>query len=250
MKNNSLNLLGRELAAKGIAVLRIDKRGVAESIFAGLKEDELRFDTYVADAVLWLGWLKADKRFSKIGVVGHSEGSLIGMLAAKAANADAFVSVCGPGRPAGDVLREQFGKNLPEKLQAESKQILAELEAGRTVKDPPAELAALFRPSVQPYLISWLSRDPATALAELNSPVLLIDGTTDIQISLADGDRLVKTKPGVKRVTLKKMNHVLKEVSSTNQLLQTVSYIDPIRPLHPKLVSTIATFLSATLGGI
>ena len=54
MKNNSLKLLGQALAAKGIAALRYDKRGIAESVAAAPREDNLRFEAYVADVVQWV----------------------------------------------------------------------------------------------------------------------------------------------------------------------------------------------------
>lgn len=53
----------------------------------------MRFDTYVEDAVLWIQQLQVDSRFSSITVIGHSEGSLIGMLATQKTEADAFVSI-------------------------------------------------------------------------------------------------------------------------------------------------------------
>jgi alpha-beta hydrolase superfamily lysophospholipase len=81
MKNDSLKLLGQALAAKGIAALRYDKRGIAESAAAASKEEDLRFETYVTDVVQWVIWLRQNRRFLRVGLIGHSEGSLIGMLA-------------------------------------------------------------------------------------------------------------------------------------------------------------------------
>ncbi len=50
---------------------------------------------YLKDAVGWIKWLRSDKRFSRVIVLGHSEGSLIGMVAARTGNADACISVSG-----------------------------------------------------------------------------------------------------------------------------------------------------------
>ena len=94
-QNNSYRLLAEALAADGIASLRYDKRGIGESKVAGLNETDLRFETYVQDAASWVSFLRNDARFGTITVAGHSEGSLIGMLAARAARADAFVSIAG-----------------------------------------------------------------------------------------------------------------------------------------------------------
>ena len=156
-KNDSLKKLAEELAASGIASLRYDKKGVGES--TKVPEGDLRFDTYIDDAVEWCNRLRGDRRFSFLTIIGHSEGSLIGMVAAKKANADGFVSIAGAGRPAQDVIREQL-KAAPPDLQNQANEILKSLSEGKKVEMIPAQLAALFRASVQPYLISWFRYDP------------------------------------------------------------------------------------------
>jgi pimeloyl-ACP methyl ester carboxylesterase len=248
-RTDNLKALGRALAAGGVAVLRIDKRGIGASAKAMAKEDEIRIDTYAADVTAWAARLRKDARFTKLGYVGHSEGALIGLVAAKDARFDAFVSLCGTGRPLQDVLREQLKKNLSADLYEKSDAILTELEAGRTVKDTPKELVALFRPSVQPYLISEFKYDPATLAAGVAAPLLVVAGSTDIQVSAADAKRLGDANPKAKVVTVEGMNHVLKAVKETNRLAQLPSYADPSLPLHPKLVPALEGFLRAALGG-
>ena len=112
-KNNSLQMLAEGLASNGIASLRYDKRGVGESAKAMMAEADLRFETYVDDAVAWCEQLRKDKRFSAVIIAGHSEGSLIGMLAAKRCNAAGFISIAGAGRAAADILRTQLAGKLP-----------------------------------------------------------------------------------------------------------------------------------------
>ena len=241
-KNDSLKLLGEGLATKGFACLRIDKRGIAKSAAAMTKEEDLRITTYADDAALWAKWLRADARFGKVVFLGHSEGSLIGSLATEA-KWDAFVSLCGPGRKLGDVLREQLKKNLPKELYGTCETLLTELEAGREVKETPPALAALFRPSVQPYLISMLKSDPAKSLAAWKCPVLVISGTTDIQVAEADSKVLATARPDMVNVRIENMNHVLKEIDTTAVLVQSVSYQSPKLPLHPQLIGTITGFL-------
>ena len=123
------------------------------------KEADIRIDTYAVDVTAWAALLRKDARFTKLGYTGHSEGALIGLIAARDAKFDAFVSLCGPGRPLQEVLREQLKKNLSDDLYAKSDAIITELEAGRTVKDVPKDLNSLFRSSVQPYLISTFKYD-------------------------------------------------------------------------------------------
>jgi pimeloyl-ACP methyl ester carboxylesterase len=246
-RNDSLKMLGRALAARGVAVLRIDKRGVGTSRKALAKEEDVRLDTYAADVTAWLARLRADGRFTKVGYVGHSEGSLIGLLAAKGAKPDAFVSLCGPGRRLTEVLREQLKKNLPKDLYERSDTIIAELEAGRTVKEVPAALTALFRPSVQPFLISAFRLDPEKLAAAYPGPLLVVGGTADIQVPVGDGRRLAAAKPGARLVVLDGMSHVLKAVRGTARLDQVAAYSDPSVPLHPKLADEVAGFLKSAL---
>jgi alpha/beta superfamily hydrolase len=105
-KNDSLKMLAEGLASQGIASLRYDKRGIGESKTSGLKEQDLRFETYVDDAVLWGQYLRKDSRLRALIILGHSEGSLIGMLAARRLPADGYISIAGAGRPGGQIILE------------------------------------------------------------------------------------------------------------------------------------------------
>ena len=240
-KNNSLRLLAEGLAKHGIATVRYDKRGIAASMGSGRKESDLRFTTYVDDAVDWLDFLRADPRFSRRIVIGHSEGSLIGAMAAQRSPASHVVSVAGAGRPIGEVLDEQLGRNLPPPLMTEARRIMTELKAGRAVDSVPAPLLMVFRPSVQPYMISWLPIDPARELRRLTVPVLVVQGTTDIQASPVDAERLVKGHPRATLEMIDGMNHVLKEVREASQ--QTAAYSDSTMPLHPRLIAALIRFI-------
>jgi len=246
MKNDSLKLLGQALAAKGIAVLRYDKRGISESAAAAPKEEELRFESYVTDVAQWVSWLCQEPRFLRVGLIGHSEGSLIGMLAAKQARVDAFVSVAGSGRTAFALIRDQLNAKLSPVLKAKSDEILDELVAGRTVMDVPKELVALYRPSVQPYLISWFKYDPVQEIAALQLPVLVVQGTTDLQISVDDAKRLAAAKKGAKLRLINGMNHVLKHATLPAE--QQAAYTDPSLPIKADAVEEIAAFLITEIG--
>lgn len=241
MKNDALKMLADSLLGRGIASLRYDKRGIAASRDAGLSEADLRFDHYVEDAALWIKYLRKDKRFSNIIVAGHSEGSLIGMIAAKQQNADGFISLAGAGRAADELLKEQLS-SLPESLYASSQSIIDSLKGGMTVSNIPADLYMLFRPSVQPYMISWFKYNPAIELAKLQIPVFLIHGSTDIQVSIEDLDQLHQALPGAQVQIFDRMNHILKVAGPMRQ--ENIStYSDPQLPIHPKLVKEIFQFL-------
>jgi uncharacterized protein len=250
IRNDSLKLLGRALAAHGIATLRIDKRGVGSSAKAVGKEQDLRVETYSDDAAAWVALIRKDRRFTKVGIIGHSEGALIALLAAKREKVDALVSLCGLARPIQDVLRAQLKPALPKELYESADKIIMELAAGREIpqKDVPILLNSLFRPSVQPYLISEFKHDPAAILSKLDVPALVVSGTTDIQVPVEDGKRLADSKPGVKHCIIQNMNHILKQTEIATKMEQLPIYSDPTIPLHPKLVDELATFLKTTLG--
>ena len=241
-KNNSMLMLAEGLAMNGIASLRYDKRGIGESAKAMVAETDLRFETYIDDAVSFCEQLRADKRFSAVVIAGHSEGSLIGMVAARRCNASGFVSIAGAGRPAADILRTQLAGKLPPALATQSDAILKDLEAGSTTDKPPVELSALYRPSVQPYLISWFRYDPAKSIAALSVPVLIVQGTTDIQVSVDDAKRLAAANPPAKLLILEGMNHVLKSVPADREK-QMASYGDPTLVLAPDLLAAIIDFV-------
>ncbi len=239
MKNNSLKILSEELAKQGIASLRYDKRGIAESKDAGKSEADLRFDDYIADAAGWIETLKKDKRFSQVIVIGHSEGSLIGMIAA--AKADKFVSVAGAGRSIDKVLKQQLSAQ-PKEIQDISFPIIDSLKAGKTVADAPAMLYALFRPSVQPYMISWFRYDPATEIKKLSIPVLIIQGTNDIQVSVEDAKLLSAAKPQAGFILIENMNHIFRIVTGDRQA-NMVTYGNPELPISNELVKGISDFI-------
>jgi len=240
--NNSLRLLAEGLADRGIASLRYDKRGMGGSAKAMVSEAALRFDMYADDAAGWITLLRKNPRFSTITVVGHSEGSLLGMLAVQRANADGYVSVAGAGRAADKVLREQFGKQLPPDLLAFSNKALDALLAGHTVDSVPPPLAAVFRPSVQPYLISWLKVDPQIEIARLATPVLIVQGTLDGQVPPSDAQLLAHAQPKAQLLMIEGMNHVFKRVAP-DPATQQKSYSDPSIPVAPELIDGIATFV-------
>ncbi|HYC60813.1 MAG TPA: alpha/beta fold hydrolase [Thermoanaerobaculia bacterium] len=238
--NDSLKMLAEGLATNGIASLRYDKRGIGASAAAGPKEEDLRFDTYVSDAAAWVQQLRNDTRFSTIVVAGHSEGSLIGTIAAR--KADAFVSIAGTARPAGTIIREQLSTKLPSDLLKESERIVAALERGSTAENVPAPLEMLYRASVQPYMISWMKYDPSREVAQLAVPVLIVQGTTDLQVPVADAHALKKANPKADVAIIDGMNHVLKKVEGDIGQ-QFPSYSDPKLPVAPELIERVSAFV-------
>ena len=240
--NNGLRLLAEGLAAHGIASLRYDKRGVGASAAASLSEAQLRFDNSADDAAAWVDRLRQDPRFSTITIVGHSEGALVGLLAAQKSATDGYVSIAGAGRPADKILREQLSKQLPPDLLAVATRALDKLAAGSLVDSVPRQLLALYRPSVQPYLISWLKVNPQTEIAKLTIPVLITQGTLDAQVPESDAKLLAAAQPKAKLIIVDGMNHVMKR-AAPDQASQTKSYGDPTLPIPSELIDGISAFI-------
>ena len=243
LQNNSLKMLAEGLAAKGIASLRYDKRGIGKSQAAIMSEEELRFEHYIDDAAAWADMLSADKRFSTIAIAGHSEGSLIGMVAAQKSTAvEAYISIAGCGRPAHEVIEEQLNPQ-PEQVRNEAAAINRELLQGRIVEDVPNYLAALYRKSVQPYLISWFRYNPAKEIAKLKIPVLILQGDKDIQVGVKEAERLYLARMFSSFYIIEGMNHVLKHCEGNDMLSQLEAYQSPTMPIKQELIEHIARFL-------
>lgn len=240
-RNDSLKLLAESLADAGFASVRYDKRGIAASAAAGPVEADLRFDHYVDDASAWMMQLASDKRFSATAIAGHSEGALIGLIAAVHAQVP-FISIAGTADDAATLIRRQLDGRLPLALAARNEAILSGLEKGETSTDVPQELFALYRPSVQPYLISWIRYKPREEIAKLQAPCLIVQGSTDVQVAVADAEGLHAANMSCELRIVEGMNHVLKMVAG-DAAQQAASYSDPTLPLAAELGDAVVEFL-------
>lgn len=243
--NDALKKLAQLLARHGIASLRYDKRGVAASRTAAADERQLSVERYVADVEAWASWLRDDPRFDQLILIGHSEGALIASLAAAGSQADALISIAGPGYPIGQVLDMQLAMRLPPALLAESRRILAGLIRGQLQPQVPEPLQVIYRPSVQPYLISLLRQDPAQAFAALRIPTLIIQGSHDAQVSPDDARRLQQARPDAELALIPGMNHVMR-ITPAGWNAQRESYDDPQLPLARALGEHIVAFIRSS----
>ncbi|QXH48341.1 alpha/beta hydrolase [Pseudomonas xanthosomatis] len=239
---DNLKRLALLLAGEHIASVRFDKRGVAASQPATPDERDLSVERYVADVVAWGQKLRHDPRFGPLILVGHSEGALIASLAAEQAGASAVITLAGSGRPIGDVLREQLAQRLPPAQLASGVALIERLQAGQTSLDVPPLLRQVFRPSVQPYLITLLRQDPAAAFARLKVPALIVQGRNDVQVEVADAEQLKAAKPDAQLALIDGMNHVLR-ISPKGMSEQRDSYSNPQLPLAQALGERIVQFI-------
>lgn len=229
--------LAAALAARSVASVRYDKRYVGESNVPPLDDAHERFDDEVADAIAWLRLLANDGRFRGVTVAGHSQGSLTGMLAAERVVPFAFVSLEGAGRDGGTIILEQIAARYPADVTAKARAVIARLEAGETSADVPPALYTLLRPSIQPYLMSWIPYDPAAEIAQLRCPVTIVQGTADTQTGMLDARALAAAAPSARLVVVPEMTHTLKLAGPEIAPIQT--YLDPSLPIAPAVVDAI-----------
>ncbi|RZJ18772.1 MAG: alpha/beta fold hydrolase [Brevundimonas sp.] len=239
----NMRLLAEALGQQGIASIRYDKRGIGESQAAGTDEADLRFDDMATDARGWAAQAVARTGLPCAWLIGHSEGALVALVAAQSSDTPVcgLVLIAGAGRPAGEVLREQLNAALPDALKPAAMSALDDLEAGRPT-EAPAALAAVFRPSVQPYLMSWLPLDPARLAAEYDGPILIVQGDHDLQIPMSDAERVAAAQPHAELVRLAGVNHVLK-VAPAERAGNLATYGDPDLPLAPGVAETVGGFI-------
>lgn len=238
-KCDAYRKLAHGLVSQNIASLRYDKRGIAESQPAGSSEADLRFENYINDAKEWIQLLKQDQRFSEIDVIGHSEGSLIGMMAASAASK--FISIAGPGRSADKLLKEQLSSQ-PIDIKDACFPMIDSLANGKKLDNLNPMFYSLFRPSVQPYMISWFKYDPQTEIQKLTIPILIIQGTKDIQVSIEDAKLLSKANLKAQLILIDKMNHIFRTVDGDTQA-NIATYNNTSLPLTDELAKSIVNFI-------
>jgi alpha-beta hydrolase superfamily lysophospholipase len=255
-KSDCLRLLAEGLAKNGIASLRYDKRGVGKS--ASARAASNTFDIQVDDAARWVAWLGGDARFRAVGVMGHSEGALVGIIAAQRGGARALISLAGSGSRFDEVIINQMETavrvgQLSQKTVEAMRGAVAELRAGRTVTTRPPNIpdklwVGLFQPRAQEYLISLFRYDPAAEIAKLPSrkvEVLVVIGTTDLMGSVKDRSKLSEAV-GAKPVLITGMNHELK-TAPLDRAANDAASEDPKRPLADGLLDQLIPFLTNAL---
>ncbi len=241
MQNNSLKYLAEAIAKDGNVAFSFDKRIIAQMKAGNLDEKSLRFDDLINDAKDIITYFKAQKKYNKIIIAGHSEGSLIGMIAAKD-YADAYISLAGAGRSADLIIAEQIEKQAPF-LKKETNENLKILKEGKTFELKNQMLASIFRESVQPYMISWIKYNPQEEIKKLSIPILIINGTKDIQVPESDAKLLHEANPISELKIIDKMNHVLKEINEDAENIK--SYSNPDLPIMEELSITIDSFIKS-----
>jgi hypothetical protein len=241
VKPATLKKLAEQLAARKIATLRYDKRGAGGWKPEFGRPEDFRFKDYVDDAAALVNYLRSSEKFSKVILVGHSEGGLVAILTARRVPVDRLVLLATAARRQGDLLKAQLEKTIaPDAFKPVAAAIDA-IMAGQVV-DPPPGLS--IPPSMQPGIASAFTEDPIDPLKRIEQPTLIVGGGRDRQVVRLDFAALTAASPVAKAVWLPDMDHVLVDVSDEADDL--VAYNQPERPLDPDLVDSVAAFISAS----
>lgn len=240
---NEYQMLAHSLDSQNIASFRYDKRGIAKSTIPHFKEGDLVFEDYVNDAEKIFDYLQDTLGFKNIYFIGHSEGSLIAMLASEKKKVKGYISVAGAGRPIDVILEEQMQKQpLPDSVKNQVAPIFTQLKKGKEVTNVPEILAPLFRKSIQPYIISWMKYSPENEIKKLKCPVLILQGSCDIQVQMVDAENLHNANKKSLLEIIPNMSHTLKNAGK-DCVNEKETYTEGDMPIDNILVHDIVKFI-------
>lgn len=234
---SSYQQLAAALASQGIASLRYDKRGIGESRGFTKPAAVTTLDDYASDAALWLEHLEKDPRFKTISVIGHSEGALIGMKLATDHPLKSLISLAGPGETMDQLLLAQLKPKMKSGDYQQATDILSALRDGKDPDNVPTALHKLFNPSLYTFWKSTFHFDPCVMMKAIHVPVLILNGSADVQVPPQQASRLQQCNPDAHMTVIPGMSHSLKNEAAT-------AYPDgkPL-PLSQELIPAIGTFI-------
>lgn len=244
--------LAHRLAPLGAAVLRYDKRGVAESTMGD--EGSATLQDLAEDVVAWMDHLAARPGIDgdHFVIVGHSEGGYIApLLSVEDERVRGVVMLAGPVSPLDEVMRIQLrlilrAHGVPEEEIRQARRAqnatLRVIASGRD-RDLPTPLMGEVGSQ---WLRSHFHHDPAEVLRQVRVPLLAIYGSEDLQVPPSEADRLrhlTRDHPHARIEVVEGMDHLLAETETPGMGV----YGDPDRTLHPELVDLLRTWFSEQL---
>ena len=239
-KNNALKKLSESLSNQNIATFRYDKR-IVKQIRKGNVSSKISFDDFITDANAVIDYFKSQNSYSKIVVIGHGQGSLVGMVASKD-KADQFISLAGSGKSIDNVIIDQITQMDPA-LVKETKRSFESLKEGQVIKNYPQALSGIFSPDLQPFMMSWMNYNPQDLIKDLNIPILIISGTKDLQVPIAEAELLKAASSNADLKLIDNMNHVLFIIEG-KELENSKSYNESFRPISSELITELVAFMN------
>ena len=198
MEHKPFLVIADYLARQGIATLRYDDRATGKSVGGDVKN--ATSEDFMHDAKAGIEFLRNKKAFSKVGILGHSEGGTIAFMLGAQKKVDFIVSLAGP-TVKGDTL-----------LAAQSNRILG-------LSGQPATMTVeKYRQTVAPMKNHWINwfndYDPSDNIRKTHCPVFALNGDRDCQV--------ISTLclPALKQLLPPSKKHLIKEYPSLNHLFQ------------------------------
>jgi pimeloyl-ACP methyl ester carboxylesterase len=247
LQNNSnlYAILAWQLANAGIASLRYDKRVLGDNL-QKIDIAQTSIDDFIADAMAGARKLLADRRFSKVILIGHSEGAELVLQAAnRGAPTSGVVMLSGAGRPIMTVIREQLSKQLPREELVKWDSASARYLRGEEAGDVHPGLRSLLLPVNRKFMQTWVKYDPTVEIARAKVPVLIVQGGRDVQVGEADARALKAAQPAAKLVVIPAANHVFRAAAGDDRTTQLRLYTDPTIPVVPELAPAVAGWIKA-----
>ena len=242
VKPATLKKLSEQLVARKIATLRYDKRGAGGWKPEFGRPEDFRFKDFVEDAATLVNYLRSSGKFSRLALVGHSEGGLVAILTARRVPIDRLVLLVTAARRQGDLVKAQLErKQLPPDVLQPIVKAIDTIMSGQIVDPPPPGLA--IAPSMQPGIASAFTEDPIDPLKLVERPTLIVGGGRDRQVARLDFVALAAAAPLAKTLWLPQMNHVLVDVTDDDDDL--AAYDQPERALDAALIDSVAAFILA-----
>ena len=236
---NHMKMLADSLNTHGIAVYRYDKRNAHPDNIPAILSKGFTFDHLVEDVEIIIEHFAGDIRFKEMILMGHSQGSLVSMLAINE-NISRFISLAGASKT--------FEETLIAQLNAQNEELgrvaglhMKELKETDTIQEVNLFLASIFRPGNYKFIKNYNSYDPVELMRTLTLPVLIVNGDQDLQITPEDATRLHTANPEAKLTIIKGMNHVLKQVKDVNE--NRASYYSNAFPLSPELIDILTDYI-------
>jgi uncharacterized protein len=241
-KPATLKKLAEQLAERKIATLRYDKRGAGGWKPEFGRPEDFRFKDYVDDAASLVNYLRESGKFSRVIVIGHSEGGLVAILAARQVPIDRMVLLVTAARRQGDLLKAQLERRqIPPDVLEPILKAIDNIMAGQIVDPPPRGFS--IAPSMQSSLASAFTTDPIDPLKSIDKPTLIVGGGRDLQVARLDFAALSAASPLAKTLWVPDMNHVLIDVTDDADNMAAYSQSD--RALDTTMVDALAAFINA-----
>ena len=214
-------VIADRLARAGIATLRYDDRATGQSVGGDMK-NATSIDL-AEDAAAGIEWLRAQKRFKKVGLLGHSEGGLIAFMLGAQKKVDFIVSLAGPAVKGDSILLYQSRNSGSPLAKGITMEYLRNMMKGNK-------------------WVEWfMDYDPTQNITNTKCPVLAFNGTKDCQVPAA------QNIPVLRRLLAKNKKTIIKECEGLNHLFQ---HCDTGRPdEYYNIEETIAEEVLADIVG-